>query len=147
MACEFSNQYLKTLNFRTQRRRKERKKAETPKRRMRWRRRRRLTERETTHERKRTRNQEVFLSSRNMSSPINAKEEDQNEEALIYKGQRRRFNFQGWSYEASPRSTLTPLRSDWAAIEKMHSPKAIKCLKQTKGYILIRTRRQQPSSR
>ncbi|XXG47466.1 hypothetical protein AAC387_Pa02g2149 [Persea americana] len=45
--------------------------------------------------------------------------EDQKEGALIYNGRRCRFDFRGQSYKASPRATLTPLRNDWAATEKM----------------------------
>ncbi|XXG46995.1 hypothetical protein AAC387_Pa02g1709 [Persea americana] len=59
-------------------------------------------------------------AARKISLQIDAEEEeDQDEEdALIYKGQRRCFDFQERLYEASPRATLMSPRSDWAAAEE-----------------------------
>ena len=74
---------------------------------MRIRRRRRLTD------------SKVLFDSKKFCSPKDVEEEDLDEEdALIYKGQRRRFDFQERPNKASPRATLMSPQSDWAAAEE-----------------------------
>ncbi|XXG51060.1 hypothetical protein AAC387_Pa02g4920 [Persea americana] len=61
----------------------------------------------------------VLFDGKKFCSPKDAEEDPDEEDAVIYKGQRRRFDFQERPYEASPRATLMSPRSDWAAAEEM----------------------------